>query len=82
MMHYFLVEHNDPEELERIGVNMNAILLSLMFAVVHVLIELQFLALDSKACKTTKMHYIIICLNGRFGWVPFTHKFLSSNLND
>lgn len=73
-----MIEFNDPKELERIGVDFSSICLSLLFAIIHIIIELEFLALDSKACMTTRLHYIIICMNGRFGWVPFTHKFQST----
>ena len=53
------------------------ILVSLISAIVHGVIELIFLQLEAISCKTTLMHYSIICFNARFGWVPFAHKFSS-----
>jgi hypothetical protein len=34
-----------------------------------------FINLEKKANKTTMMHYLIVCFNGRFGYVPFTQYF-------
>jgi len=33
--------------------------------------------MEGVACKTTIIHYFIICFNARFGWIPFSHKFSS-----
>lgn len=33
--------------------------------------------MEAVACKTTLIHYLIICFNARFGWIPFSHKFSS-----
>lgn len=79
MIHYFQVEVHDPHQLDKLGISMNAIGLSLLFAVAHTLIELIFLKLNAIACQTTILHYIVVCLNGSFGWVPFTNKFTSLN---
>ena len=53
-------------------------MISLSFAVLHASIELMFINLEKKANKTTMMHYLIICFNGRFGYVPFTQYFASN----
>lgn len=54
---------------------MNAILVSLGFALLHTVIEIIFLRMEATATKTTLTHYAIVCFNGRFGWVPFSHVF-------
>lgn len=56
---------------------MEAILISLGSAVVHSIFELIFLHLEALSCKTTKIHYTIVCFNARFGWIPFIHFFSS-----
>ena len=30
---------------------------------------------EKNSAKTSLMHYIMICFNGRFGWVPYTNIF-------
>jgi len=30
------------------------------------------LYLEARACRTTLMHYLLVCLNGRLGWIPYT----------
>lgn len=56
---------------------MEAILISLTCAVIHAIFELIFLHLEAVSCKTTKIHYTIVCFNARFGWIPFIHYFSS-----
>ena len=67
------------------GVNMKEIGLSLAFAGAHFLSEVLLLYVESRAVKQTmyqphkspqilctmRFHYILECLSGRFGWVPF-----------
>lgn len=57
---------------------MEAISLSLACAVAHTVVELIFIYIEKQACKTTFLHYTVICFNGRFGWVPFTNHFVSA----
>jgi hypothetical protein len=56
---------------------MEAILISLSCAVIHAIFEVIFLHLEAVSCKTTKIHYTIVCFNARFGWIPFIHYFSS-----
>jgi hypothetical protein len=37
------------------------------------------MAIESKAFKTNIQHYAIICFNGRFGWVPFSHILMDTS---
>lgn len=60
-----------------LGVDMEAILFSLACAVIHAIFEVIFLHLEAVSCKTTKIHYSIVCFNARFGWIPFIHYFTS-----
>ena len=67
-----------PEELEKMGISINEILISIGIAVVHAIFEALLLWLEARASKTRYSNYISICLNGRFGWVPFTDFLLDS----
>lgn len=60
-----------------LGVDMVAILFSLACAVIHAIFEVIFLHLEAVSCKTTKIHYTIVCFNARFGWIPFINFFSS-----
>lgn len=62
---------NDPVELEALDISLETIMISIGFAILHAAIEAMFINLEKKANKTTMMHYLIICFNGRFGYVPF-----------
>jgi len=70
---------NYPEELVALDISIDAIMLSLLLAVAHTMIELVFIFLEKIANKTSFMHYAIICFNGRFDWVPFTNHFSQKN---
>lgn len=37
------------------------------------MMEAALLFAEAKACRTSFIHYLLICLNGRLGWVPFTN---------
>ena len=62
------------------GLNAQYITMSLTAAMVHAYVEVLFINLEAKACKTSLLHYFIICFNARFGWVPFADRF-SNNTN-
>ena len=64
-----------PDDKTNLDISMEAILISLGFALLHTVIEVIFLQMEATATKTTLTHYSIICFNGRFGWVPFSHIF-------
>ena len=49
--------------------------MSLVSALIHGALEMIFLDLEAKACKTNFTHYFSVCFTGRLGWVPFTNKF-------
>ncbi|KRX00525.1 hypothetical protein PPERSA_04546 [Pseudocohnilembus persalinus] len=56
---------------ESFGVNINALLLSLQFALLHFFIEGTVLILESTAFKANFTSYLSTCLNGRLLWIPF-----------
>ena len=56
-------------------------MISIVFALLHASIEFMFINLEKKANKTSMMHYLIICFNGRFGYVPFIQFFAASSGN-
>lgn len=61
----------------KLGVSMGAIVASLVSAVLHAFFELIFVYLEAVSCKTTVIHYFIVCFNARFGWIPFVNFFSS-----
>ena len=71
----FFYLKDSPEELADLDVSLETIMVSILFALLHAAIEAIFINLEKKANKTTMMHYLIICFNGRFGYVPFKQYF-------
>ena len=61
----------------KLGVSLEAILASLACAVLHAIFEMIFVYLEAYSCKTTIIHYFIVCFNARFGWIPFVNFFSS-----
>ena len=74
----FLRLKNDPVERVELDISIEAVTVSLASAVAHTIVELIFIYIEKEACKTTFLHYTIVCFNGRFGWVPFTNHFVSA----
>jgi hypothetical protein len=60
-----------------LAIDNSVIIGSLGCALAHAVIEFVFVRLEARACKTTLIHYSIICFNARFGWIPFQHLFSS-----
>ena len=71
-----------PDEVLDFDVSPEAIMISITFALLHGSIETMFINLERKANKTTMMHYLIICFNGRFGYVPFKQHYALDKLPD
>jgi hypothetical protein len=65
------VGHNE------LGVSTSAIIASLICAILHGFFEMIFVYLEAVSCKTTVIHYCIVCFNARFGWIPFVNFFSS-----
>jgi hypothetical protein len=66
--------HAGKNELD---VDMTVILASLICALLHAVFEMIFVSLEAVSCKTTVIHYFIVCFNARFGWIPFVNFFSS-----
>lgn len=64
--------------MEETGININGIIASLFTALFHTIVEMIYLRVEAKACKTTLTQYTIVCFNGRFGWVPYANNFVAS----
>ena len=60
-----------------LDVSTAAIAGSLACALIHAFFEMIFVYLEAVSCKTTVMHYFIVCFNARFGWIPFVNFFSS-----
>ena len=54
------------------GVSLKSIIASMCLAVLHVVLEFGYLAIEAKATKTSFLNYCVACFNGRFNWVPYT----------
>jgi hypothetical protein len=63
--------------VDELGVSLWAIGFSLGCALVHAFFEIIFVYLEAISCKTTVIHYMIVCFNARFGWIPFVNFFSS-----
>lgn len=48
----------------------NAILSSLIFAIIHVLIEMVAMYVESKTSGNTLLQYLVACYNGLQNWLP------------
>ena len=67
-----LIYYNlNPEEYDEFNVGFRTISISVILAVAHALLECPKLAFEARACKTAFTNYVVICINGRFGWTPF-----------
>lgn len=62
---------------DQLGVSLDAIVASLGCALLHAIFEMIFVYLEAYSCKTTVIHYFIVCFNARFGWIPFVNFFSS-----
>ena len=69
--HIYFYFSKYPEEND-VDVNLQAIMFSILTAIAHVLMEILFVKMEREANKTTTMNYLMICFNGRFGFIPFT----------
>ena len=58
-----------------LGIDLQNLLLSIILAIFHFMIEFLLLTIEAKAFKSSILYYSIICLNGRLNWVPFMEKF-------
>ena len=63
--------------VDKLDVGLAAIIASLGCALVHAFFEMIFVYLEAVSCKTTVIHYMIVCFNARFGWIPFVNFFSS-----
>lgn len=70
---FFFLQTSSKDGDNAIDIDESVLMFSLGCAVLHSVIEFTLIYLESKACKTELMHYAIVCLNARFGWIPFDH---------
>lgn len=70
MLRYFR-EMKDKDAEYEFGVSITAIIVSIILAFSHALLEILFLYMEAQATKTSFINYCIVCFNGRFGWVPY-----------
>ena len=56
--------------------------ISVMVGTLHGLIETFLVYIESRAAKTSKKNYIIVCMNGRFDWLPYENILRETILNE
>ena len=60
-----------------IGVNMEAIEVSVIMAIIHVLLEFMNLYIEARTWKTNFRDYMIACHNAKQGWIAQRTAFIS-----
>ena len=75
----FIFLNGNQAELDKLDISIEAIAISILFAVLHASIEFMFINLEKNANLTSMLHYLIICFNGRFGYVPFIQFFAANS---
>ena len=68
MLHFF---KTDASALQEFGLSVTQIVVSIVLALSHALLEMVFLFMEAQASKTSFINYCIVCFNGRLGWVPY-----------
>lgn len=69
MLFYF--NKNGGANDDKLGVQPESIVVSLVMSIVHLLLEGLYLKVEADASKTGFLNYCIECFNGRFNWVPY-----------
>lgn len=52
----------------------SGIYFSIFMACTHTVLELLYLTVEKRIVKADFIEYILVCMNGRLNWVPFTEK--------
>ena len=78
MLMYFN-ELKDEKAKAEFGLSGTAIVVSVLLALSHALLECVFLYMEARASKTSFINYCIICFNGRFGWVPYNDYLIATS---
>lgn len=52
-------------------VSLESLICSILFSVLHLMIELVFLKFEASSVSTSFLTYLVICFNAREEWVPF-----------
>eukprot|EP01084_Bolivina_argentea_P159140 277190_1 len=64
-----------------VGIDQFEIILSILFALMHSIIEGTILFYEAKATKLNFFHYLVHCVNGRVGFIPFIHTIKNNSVN-
>jgi hypothetical protein len=68
MLNWIQNHANDPIKK---SIDQNSLIVSILLGFLHGLIEMFMIYTESKAAKLSIKNYIVICMNGRFDWLPF-----------
>ena len=71
----FRIQSLDPAEAMVLDIGWKPILISLSFAVIHLILEVFNLYFESSTSGSFPMHYMMSCYNARQGWIPQQHDF-------
>ena len=74
-LYFNLKDENDPTGDE--GVDVVTLAYSIIFALIHALLEWLIIYIESRQYDLQIFKYFIICFNGRLGWVPMLEKMKS-----
>jgi len=66
-----------PIFAQQIGLTTPQLVSSMFFAGFHSLVSCCILWMEAGACRDSMVHYAVVCLSGRFGWVPFVDRLAS-----
>lgn len=78
MLRYFS-QKADDNSVREFDVSFISIVISILLALSHALLESIFLYIEAQASKTSFINYCIICFNGRFGWVPYNDYLITTS---
>ena len=78
-IYLYMINEKKKADTDKLNIRIHTIGVSIAFALAHALIEGIFIYVETQANKTSMMNYLIICFNGRFGFVPYLDKFDPKN---
>eukprot|EP01083_Nonionella_stella_P242634 846184_1 len=59
------------------GLDSTSLMMSILFALLHMMFEGMIIYSDSKACDSSVLEYGLQCLHARMNWIPYTGVFES-----
>ena len=79
-IHMIIYYQNNPIDKKRFGVEEGPVVISVIFAFLHICLQLLQLNLEASASQTEVSKYFEILVNARLGWTPFVEKMSSYSI--